>query len=77
MNTQTTKNQLKRLKKEWELITKEEINFDFIEETGTFYAFGSELASLRLLKEYRNAKGADCGYSKNLKMHFFRLQTTL
>jgi hypothetical protein len=77
MNTQVTTTQIKRLKKEWELIAKEDLIFDFIKETGVFYAFCSELASLRLLKTYRDSKGADCGFSKVLNLHFFRLQTTL
>jgi hypothetical protein len=43
--------------------------------SGTFYAFGSELATLRLLKVYRNCGDrADAGYSDNMESHYFRLE---
>lgn len=53
-----------------EPVTVEEIG-------GTFYAFGSELATLRLLKAYRHCgERADAGYSDNRESFYFRLEFT-
>jgi hypothetical protein len=42
---------------------------------GAFYAFGSELATLRLLKAYRHCGDrADAGYSDNAESFYFRLE---
>lgn len=41
----------------------------------TFYFFGSEIATLRLLKAYRNTTEATAGYSSNLKTFYFSLGT--
>ena len=41
----------------------------------TFYFFGSEIATLRLLKAYRDTKEATAGYSSNLRMFYFSLGT--
>ena len=43
---------------------------------GTIYAFGSELACLRLDKVYRShGARADSGFSVNLNSWYFRLET--
>ena len=39
----------------------------------TVYYFGSELATLHLLKAYRNSDKARVSYSVNLSSHFFAL----
>jgi len=64
-----------RIKKDWEHTAKESIDVQLI--NNTFYGFCSEIASLRLLKKYRNSIKADCGFSDNLKSFYFRLETTL
>ena len=56
-------------------IAKEEVTAQFID--GTLYAFGSELATLRLLREYHNTPRAKQGYSENTKTFYFRLETFL
>ena len=74
-----TPGQITRLKKDWEVVTKEPIEVQFIK--GTFYAYGSELATLRLFKKYSgNFKGNEKvaqGYSENLKTFYFELETNL
>lgn len=51
-----------------EVVTVEEIG-------GTYYAFGSELATLRLLKVYRHCGDrADASYSDNRESFYFRLE---
>lgn len=70
-----TRNQIEKVKKDWEKIAKEEIDVQLIRST--FYCFCSELASLRLLKAYRNTEKADCGHSDNLKSFYFSLETNL
>lgn len=67
-----TEAQFKRTVKELEKHAGEkatEIRFD----DGAFYFFGSELATLRLLKTYRNTPDADASYSKNLRTFYFYL----
>ena len=39
----------------------------------TVYAYGSELATLRILMKYRTVEHARQGYSVNLKTHYFSL----
>lgn len=60
-----------RAKKEWEKISKEPLEVEKIK--GTVYAFGSELATLRLLKKFRDIKKARADYSTNLKKFYFSL----
>ena len=43
---------------------------------GAFYMFGSELATLRCLKVYRNCKNARAGWSENLNTFYFSLETS-
>lgn len=45
---------------------------------GTFYAFGSELACLRIFYAYRRSgEAAACDFSKNLNTWYFRLEMAL
>lgn len=41
---------------------------------GCLYAFGSEVATLRLLKKYRESKNARADYSVNLRTFYFSLE---
>jgi hypothetical protein len=62
-----------RVKADWEKIAKEELS---IEATGTvqdaIYAYGSELACLRLEHAFRFTEGAKADFSKNLNTWYFR-----
>ena len=70
-----TKNQIERIKKDLEFIAKEEIVLDIMEFTA--YAYCSEIASLRLLKAYRNVENATADYSNNLNSHYFALEMNI
>ena len=62
-----------RVKTDWEKIAKEDL---IIEATGTvqdaIYAYGSELACLRLEHAFRFADGAKADYSQTLQTWYFR-----
>jgi len=62
-----------RTKTHWEKIAKEEL---IIEATGfiqdPIYAYGSELACLRLEHAFRFTEGAKADYSKTLQTWYFR-----
>ena len=61
-----------KVKKEWEKIAKE--NLEVEEIKGTVYAYGSELATLRLLKKFiKSGDKAKADFSTNLKKFYFRL----
>ena len=64
MNIEITENQKIRVKNEWEKIAKEdlEISADYI--TSPIYAFGTELAVLRLRNKFDHGRAF---YSENLK----------
>lgn len=66
---------IERVKKDWLEIAKEEINVEQI--GGAIYAFGSELATLRLFHKYRytDESRIHADYSVNMKTWFFRLET--
>jgi hypothetical protein len=64
--------QLDKIKKMWEAKAKEKLEIEDIK--GTVYAFGSEVATLRLLKEYRTNKKARADYSTNMKKFYFSLE---
>lgn len=73
-----TEGLLKRFKKDIEAVTQEPMEVEFIK--GALYAYGSELATLRLLKRYKHCialgtVGAD--YSSNKGTHYFYLETKL
>jgi hypothetical protein len=65
--------QFNGMKKDFAELSGEAGTVEFF--ANTFYFFGSELATLRLLKAYRNVARADCGYSQNLGKFYFRLET--
>ena len=63
---------IKRVKQEWERYAKEPLEIRF--SSGVYDAFGSELATLRLLKAFRNSKKASQEYSPVYKKHVFSLR---
>jgi len=67
-----TKRQIESLKTDLNKIAKENIEIEII--CDTIYAYCSELASLRLLKAYRKAENANCGFSENLNTFYFRIE---
>jgi hypothetical protein len=71
--TDDTNAKVAKAKAEFEKHAKEELNVEDI--GGTLYAFGSELATLRLFKAYAGSgERAKQGYSKNVNSFFFRLE---
>ena len=65
---------LKRAKADFEKYAKEDLELK--ELGGALYAFGSELACLRLFYVYRHCGDrADSGFSQNLNTWYFRLET--
>jgi len=65
---------LNRAKTEFDKHAKETLEVRDI--GGAIYAFGSELACLRLFYVYRNSGDrANSGFSDNLKTWYFRLET--
>jgi hypothetical protein len=65
---------LNRAKNEFEKHAKETLELK--ELGGAIYAFGSELACLRLFYVYRNCGDrVASGFSENLKSWYFRLET--
>lgn len=64
-----------RVEKDWSEIAKEAVKVEQI--GGAIYAFGSELAALRLFRKYRytDESRIHANYSENLKTWFFRLET--
>jgi hypothetical protein len=67
-----TENQIKRVTEDFCKMAKEEVRVENI--GGVIYAFGSEVATLRLLKQYRHVPQARAEYSENLKTHYFVLE---
>jgi len=63
---------IERVKRDWALTAKESL--DVRQISGAIYAFGSELATLRLMKMYRHNAKATCGYSVNLQTFYFALE---
>lgn len=64
---------LDKIKPMWEKHAKEKLELKLI--SGAIYAFGSELACLRLDKTYRShGTKADSGFSANLNTWYFRLE---
>jgi len=65
----------KRIKADWQVIAKENIDLQVI--SGTPYAFCSELAALRIANKYPKQilQGtAKAGFSQNRNTWFFRLE---
>jgi hypothetical protein len=69
-----TAEQLKRVTKDFMEMAGEGVEVEEID--GWFYAYGSELACLRLEHKY-NSKKARAEFSKNLNTWFFVLETNL
>jgi hypothetical protein len=69
--------QLERLKKDWEKVSKEPLKL--LQDGTMIYAFGSELACLRLFHHYRHTGMPKAGsaFSKNLRTWYFRLDTNI
>ncbi len=69
---------LSRVERDWRKVAKENVEVEKIK--GAIYGFGSELATLRLFYEYRYSFAlgkVNCGYSDNLRTHYFVLETNL
>ena len=65
----TTKSQLNRIEKEYSAIAGEKVT---VEQIGsTMYAFGSELATLRLFRKMPNMRQ---GFSENMNTFFFSIE---
>lgn len=64
-----------RVARDWKEYASEPVNVEYI--GCAFYGFGSELATLRLMKRYRTTDKATQGYSKNLSTFYFRLDADL
>lgn len=76
MTHEITPDQLKRLSTDWALIAKENIEIEITK--GVIYAFGSELACLRLGLSFNTlliSGKAKVLYSVNLQSWCFRLET--
>ena len=67
-----TEQQLKRISKDLNDYAGEAVTVENIK--GTIYAFGSELATLRILMKYRRCEKARQGFSSNLETHYFSLE---
>ena len=64
-----TKSQLIRIEKEYSAIAGEKVT---VEQIGsTMYAFGSELATLRLFRKMPNMRQ---GFSENMNTFFFSIE---
>lgn len=63
---------LERLRSDWERIAKEKLEIEQI--SSTIYAFGSELACLRLYHYYEGNKDTKAAYSLNRNIFYFRLE---
>lgn len=57
---------------EWEKVAKEKISVEYI--SGAYYAYGSELAMLRLEHHYYGNQKAKAAFSTNLTTWYFRLE---
>ena len=66
-----TESQLERISKDLNNYASEAVKIELINDT--VYAYGSELATLRILMKYRTVERARQGYSENLKTHYFSL----
>lgn len=69
-------NKLDRFKRDWDSVAKESLIVEQI--GGSIYAFGSELACLRLFFYYNNAshnKNSTMKFSPARGSYFFRLET--
>lgn len=67
-----TADQISRLGRDWRNIAGDHVDVEQI--GGTFYGWTSEVASLRLLRAYRDVDRADQGFSANIGRFYFRLE---
>jgi hypothetical protein len=67
-----TEAQLNRVRHEWSKIAGENIDIEYMSET-TLYAYGSELACLRLGNAYKQTEAARVQYSINMETWVFSL----
>lgn len=68
-----TEQQKKKWASEWDEIAGEAMRYEFGESVQCpVYAFGSELAVLRLFHAFYGAEGIKAAFSKNLKAWYFR-----
>ena len=73
IDTEITDSQRQRVASDFQQYAGDEpIRFEQIK--ACFYAFGSELAVLRILNKYRWCKKARAGYIENLQTWFFGLE---
>jgi len=64
-----TATQLERLTKDLQVIAKEQLDVQLV--GGCIYAFGSELACLRLEHKYNNTAKAYCKFSDSINSFYF------
>lgn len=64
-----------RAAREWSEIAGEPVSVEEIK--GTLYAYGSELACLRLYRKWTGAKNVTSGYSTNMKTWYFRVEVAV
>jgi len=69
LDLKPTVSQIERTTQEYSAIAKEPVTIEFI--CGTLYAFGSELACLRLGNHMRANNTARVAYSTNLKTWYY------
>lgn len=66
---------LNRVEKDWKKVAKEELKIEKVK--GAYYAWGSELAVLRLFHYYNKSvrnKKTRANYSTNMKSWYFELE---
>ena len=68
INPAVTPQQKERLRRDWDAIAGEPLRYETSNISEPIYAFGSELACLRLEHAMRNGKAA---FSANLKTWFY------
>lgn len=68
IDTTVTSGQLARVTRDWTAIAGEQIRIEATEITAPIYAFGSELACLRLWAKMQTGRAA---YSENLNTWFY------
>jgi len=66
---------LKRMQDMWEAMAKEPIRVEFVK--GFYYAYGSELATLRIYKNYFYSKKSYHDYNKINNEWIFSLNTDI
>ena len=59
---------IKRARPDWEKVAGEKVEMQYIK--GFLYAFGSELATLRLFKSMHSAKGSRQGAAADGRFYF-------